>query len=817
MAYRRYGRQTTTMPNNPGLLSGESCEYVILFDISGSMSGINAKIACSLLNSLKQLLGDTAIVSPFGTQEKLRDYYNGDYIEEPNPKHIDVVMTLSEACDYFPKHNYNTNTYPDIIIKRMQQLKGKKFIIITDGELSNRETGVECVAKAIKQSPAAIFFTNYAQSTFTTSTVESWKGVFTGQIVHGSLGFMLDVVPKIFTYEETIPRLEKMMFLMDNYVSSTDTHINLGQVSLERTMSMNQMRQVLTGMTQDQLQIAGDLILFAMEAIRNTAAQQLINAPWFLNVLQAFKKTPKSNFESMLDKFLTDNPQLSGIQAIFRKLREQLQYEEMMETFYPSLQADPNLWTFIESLKTSLPRLSGINFSDNSGSWFRTLVEHLPEYAPVNISTNQMINFFRILPTMYGMKNALSEWYAKCLIVQCVVQRKMRNWIENCHEIISQITPEYINTHFFDSVTGEIQPWVCAPSMMPVVFQLAKHHFDTIPILDKLIRTWISYRMIQVAKNHQFESHEFSLNNQVKADEWGFWAVLKSHGESDPCAQFPSIVFVRWSPTQKKFVAHYFEQPEPQTFRHDIYSTGEESMWDAIDKRFLFDGETPKYFLKVDNFRTNTPQIMEDMTNLLRPLWLEVSQREQPDGPYHEAPDYTMVLGHAVELIEAYPDTVCECPIFTFTDIDKITELVAKMNGIPSHLAHQIKKRWDGTQVRNGIQTDFTEPQETPEDYFLNAYYDQVVMRLETPYQIGERREQHPIEVDNSFECPCCFETITSPQQNVPHDPRHAVCDTCISQITTVAFESGNSVLCPICRHILEEAPESDSESDDDW
>jgi hypothetical protein len=177
-----------------------------------------------------------------------------------------------------------------------------------------------------------------------------------------------------------------------------------------------------------------------MEAISNTAAQQLIDAPWFLNVLQAFKKTPQTNFESMLDKFLTDNPQLSGIQAIFRKMREQLQYEEMMGTIYPTLQEVPELWAFIEELKTSLPRLSGINFSDNSGSWFHTLVEHLPEYAHVNVNTNQMVNFFRILPTMYGMENALSDWYAKCLIVQCVVQRKMRNWLENCQEVISQVT-----------------------------------------------------------------------------------------------------------------------------------------------------------------------------------------------------------------------------------------------------------------------------------------------------------------------------------------------------------------------------------------
>jgi hypothetical protein len=376
-------------------------------------------------------------------------------------------------------------------------------------------------------------------------------------------------------------------------------------------------------------------------------------------------------------------------------------------------------------------------------------------------------------------------------------------------------------------VTGEIQPWVCAPTMMPVIFQLAKIHFDTIPILDKLVRTWISHKMIQAAKDYKFETREFSLNNHVKVGGWGCWVVLKSHGDKDPCKQFPSFGFLQWfndngnrdSFPNNKYAFHYFEQPAPHNFRQDIFSTGEESMWNAIDKQFLFqeDGITPKYFLKVEDFRRNPHQIMEDMTNLLRPLWLEVSQREQPDGPYYEAPDYTMVLNQAIELIEACQYTVRECPAFTFTDIDRITELVAEMNGIPSQLAHQIKGRWDGTLVRAGVQTEFPEPRETPEGNFLSSYYDQVVKCLETPNQIVKRREQQPLQLPTgSFECPVCLETITTPQQNVPHDPRHAVCDDCMSNITTIAIESLTPVLCPICRFVLEQGIYGDSDSGED-
>ena len=797
--YRRYGRPASGMPNDQRLLHQRNVG--ILFDISSSMGGPNARIAISLLRALQEQFGETAFVAPFGDR-------------------TNAVMTLSQAIEYFSRHNYSCLTNPAMIIKHAQtcSYKEMKWIIITDGQLNECANPIQKVADAIGNSPTVVYFTNTHQHE---STIQSWKSVFTGQLVKGNMGYMLQQVSKELSLEEAHPLIGKMMFLLDNFTKSTDTVINIGPVALPRNATMNEIRKILIELPDEQLRIASDLILFAMEAISNSAAQQLIDAPWFLNVLQAFKKTPQTNFESMLDQFLTDNQQLSGIQAIFRKMREQLQYEEMMGTIYPTLQEVPELWAFIEELKTSLPRLSGINFSDNSGSWFRTLVEHLPEYAPVNVNTSQMINFFRILPTMYGMENALSDWYAKCLIVQCVVQRKMRNWLENSQEVISQVTPEYINSQFFDSVTGEIQPWVCATSMMPVIFQLAKIHFENIPILDKLVHTWISHKMIQAAKNYQFETREFSLNSHVKVGGWGFWAVLKSHGVKDPCPHFVSVVFIRWSPSLGKYVAHYFEQPAPHNFRRDIFSTGEESMWNAIDKQFLFqeDGITPKYFLKVEDFRRNPHQIMEDMTNLLRPLWLEVSQREQPDGPYYEAPDYTMVLERAVELIEACPDTVRECPAFTFTDIDRITELVAEMNGIPSQLAHQIKGRWDGKLVRAGIQTDFSEPQQTPDDYFLNTY-DQVVMRLETPYQIIERREQHPTQQPTqqpttSFNCPVCLETITEQQENVPHDPRHAVCDECMSCVKAVAIQNSCSVRCPMCRFLLEEGVYGDSDTDD--
>jgi hypothetical protein len=283
---------------------------------------------------------------------------------------------------------------------------------------------------------------------------------------------------------------------------------------------------------------------------------------------------------------------------------------------------------------------------------------------------------------MYGMQNALSVWYAKCLVVQCVIQRKLRNWIENIHQVINQITPEYINSQFFDSVTGQIQPWACAPSMMAVVFQIVKVHPD-ITLLDKLIRAWITNRMIQRAQNHQFYTSRFSMNSHVKVQQLGFWAVLKSHGDNDPCPQFPSIVYIRYSLRKKKFIAHYFEQPAPHNYRRDTYAAHLDQMWDAIDFRFLFDGETPLYFLDASTFRNNPHEMMERMTEFLRPLWIEVSEREQPtDVPYYETPDYQMVISRVTEFIESFDD-IQGCPEFAYTDVDGITEQVSAMNGVP--------------------------------------------------------------------------------------------------------------------------------------
>jgi hypothetical protein len=250
-------------------------------------------------------------------------------------------------------------------------------------------------------------------------------------------------------------------------------------------------------------------------------------------------------------------------------------------------------------------------------------------------------------------------------------------------------------------------------------------------------------------------------------------------------------------------------------------------MWAAIDKCFLFakDRVTPLFFMKTEHFPSNgqlppnaTEQqrqqlhAMEEMTAALRPLWQEIRTQPRPTRPYYGTAAYYKVMFHAISIIETFGNTVYECPSFTFTDIDRITELVAEMNGIPLQLAHQIKQRWDGNLVRAAIQQEsgdeiqfpeprgFQDPEENSVESFLITCRREVEMFLKTPFQIGVYLEEHDVEVDTSFFCPVCRETITDEQQYVQHDPRHPICDECMDNVVR---HTRGTLLCPVCRDVI--------------
>lgn len=761
---------------------------ICMFDGSGSMRGLNSRVGATLLEKL-QAHNPRTIVSTFGQDDTSIDAHTGH-----------------SAINYYRSQcPYNCSTYStriSFIGTKISDLM-KNWFIITDGAFSDGQLGIKATSTAIGKNIGVVFIISTC-----VYTIENWKEVFTESLVSGNISKLLFVSPQAPTEEQFAQWMDKFRFVQDNYVPSTDTHINIGQLSFPRTATINQLRRIIMDSSPETTKIAITFILIALESISNNSAQKLVDSKWFLTLLLALKKVQESGFEAILDKFLNDHPELTGIQAVMRKVREQLQFQEEIDCLITTIQQNEKLYDLYQHLTTTLTgSVSGLVFSDKSGGFLGPLVQHLPENTEYFIATvNEWMAFFRVLPTVYGMQNTLSKWYAVCLSTYCITNRKLRSHMETFLELLQTITTGFINGQFFDQITHEIQDWVCAPTMAPVIFQLVKLH--NVPILKKLTQMWVTHRIINIMKNHEFTSTEFDLENHTRFNNWGFIAVLKSHGDSDPLPQYASVVYVRWSSSRQRYSCHYFENPE-QDYIHDSFCCTKEVLESCIDYRYFFNDGCPTHFIRFDQW---SQPIFATLQTKLREMWTVVSSHQQPEGDYTQAPDYQWVVDQTTELLNASPDVVRECPTYTFTNLDKITADVAKLTGVPVELANQVKQRYQGNLVRTGItnpEMEFTEGVVDGEIEYLMTAFHQVIDKLESPLQIIERRLPNS---DLSFDCPICLETITEAQQFQPHDPRHMVCDECANEWATSQTDLGLPVTCVICR----EGDYQDSE-DDEW
>jgi hypothetical protein len=754
-------------------------KHICLFDGSGSMRGYNTKVGVKLLTSLLQLYPETS-VSTFGYQNTRIDSRSGQ----------DAIDFYQSMC------KFDCGTYSDRIseIGRIVRDLKKTWFIITDGAFLDGHNGIEKTSTAIGKNIGVVFI--ISSSSY---TIEPWKEVFTESLVSGNISKLLFVSPQAPTEEQFVQWMDRLRFVQDNYVPSTETQINIGQLSFLRTSTVDQLRRIIRNAPPETTQVAITFILIALESISNNSAQKLVNSQWFLTLLQALKKVPESGFEAILDKFLNDHQELTGIQAVMRKMREQLQFQEEIDGLMTTIQQNEKLYDLYQHLTTALDgSVSGLVFADKSGSFLGPLVQHLPENTESFTATvDEWMAFFRVLPTVYGMQNTLNKWYAVCLATYCITNRKLRSHMETFLELLDTITPDFINSQFFDQVTHETQDWVCAPTMAPIIFQLVKLH--NIPILKKLAQMWITHRVINIMKNHEFTATEFDLENHTRYNNWGFIAVLKSHGESDPLPQYASVVYVRWSSSRQRYSCHYFENPE-QDYIKDSFCCSKEVLESCIDYRYFFNNGCPTHFIRFDQW---SQPIFATLQTKLREMWTVVSSHEQPECDYTQAPDYQWVIDQTTELLNTSPDVVRECPTYTFTNLDKITADVAKLTGVPVELANQVKQRYQGNLVRAGITNPDMEFNEGVVDNDTTGYlmpaFNQVIDKLESPLQIVERRPQNS---SVSFDCPICLETIEEPQQFQPHDPRHMVCDDCADAWATSQTSSGMPVTCVICRHV---------------